>query len=88
MRIGTAVVRVTAPRGPCFKLGAKAGSPAFVATFLRSRRLGFYLSVVGEGEVGAGDAIRRATTDAERPTIARLIEERYFSAIDRIESLP
>src|ERR1700693_2922165 len=58
-RVGTAVVQVTTPRMPCFKLGAKVGSPAFVATFLNSRRLGFYLSVIEEGEVGAGDAIRR-----------------------------
>ena len=78
LRIGTAVVRVTTPRSPCFKLGARGGSPAFVATFLRSRRLGFYLAVVEEGEVGAGDAIRRVSADAARPTIARLIEERYF----------
>jgi MOSC domain-containing protein YiiM len=76
--VGTAVVRVTTPRSPCFKLGARAGSPAFVATFLRSRRLGFYLSVVEEGEVGAGDPIRWVAADAERPTVARVIEERYF----------
>jgi MOSC domain-containing protein YiiM len=62
----------------CLKLGAKVGSPAFVATFLNSRRLGFYLSVVEEGEVGAGDAIRRIGGAAEGPTLARLIEERYF----------
>ena len=79
-RVGTAVVQVTSPRTPCFKLGAKVGSPAFVATFLDSRRLGFYLSVVEEGEVGAGDAIRRIGADAGGPTLARLIEERYFRA--------
>jgi MOSC domain-containing protein YiiM len=78
-RVGTAAVRVTTPRSPCFKLGARAGSPAFVAAFLRSRRLGFYLAVVEEGEVGAGDAIRRVSGDTGRPTIARVIEERYFS---------
>jgi hypothetical protein len=38
--------------------------------------------------VGAGDTIRWVAADAARPTIARLIEERYFSAIDRIESFP
>jgi MOSC domain-containing protein YiiM len=79
-RIGTAVVQVTTPRTPCFKLGARVGSPAFVATFLNSRRLGFYLSVVEEGEVGAGDAIRRIGADAGGPTLARFIEERYFRA--------
>lgn len=78
-RVGTALVRVTTPRSPCFKLGAKAGSPAFVAAFLRSRRLGFYLAVVEEGEVGAGDAIERVSGHAGAPTIARVIEEAYFS---------
>jgi MOSC domain-containing protein YiiM len=79
-RIGTAVVRVTTPRTPCFKLGAKVGSPAFIATFLNSRRLGFYLSVVEEGEVGAGDEIRRIGAEAKGPTLARFVEERYFRA--------
>ena len=78
LRIGTAMVRVTTPRSPCFKLGAKAGSPAFIAAFLSSRRLGFYLSVVEEGEAGAGDAIERVSRGAASPTIARVIEERYF----------
>lgn len=81
LRIGTAVVRVTTPRSPCFKLGARGGSPAFVETFLRSRRLGFYLAVVAEGEVGAGDTIQRVSGDAGRPTIARVIEERYFQGV-------
>jgi hypothetical protein len=40
------------------------------------------------GLVRDGDTIRRVMADAARPTIARLVEERYFSAMDRIESLP
>jgi MOSC domain-containing protein YiiM len=78
LRIGTAVVQVTAPRTPCFKLGANAASPAFVGEFLNSRRLGFYLSVVEEGEVGAGDPIRVIGTAGGSPTLARLIEKRFF----------
>ena len=63
-RIGTAVTRVTTPRSPCFKMGAKAGSPAFVGTFLNSRRLGFYVSIVAEwtsarGTKSGGSASRR-----------------------------
>ena len=79
VRIGTHWSASPCPATPCFKLGAKAGSPAFVAAFLRSRRLGFCLSAVEEGEVGAGDEIRRVSGDAEAPTVARLIEESYFS---------
>lgn len=77
-RVGSAVVQVTSPRGPCFKMGLKAGSPAFVRQLLESRRLGFYLRVLEEGEVGAGDAIARVSSDPEAPTIAEEIERRYF----------
>ncbi|NUM54769.1 MAG: MOSC domain-containing protein [Candidatus Hydrogenedentes bacterium] len=62
-RAGTAVVQVTQPRVPCFKLGIKMGDAAFVKRFLRSRRSGFYLRVVEEGDVAAGDAIELIEAD-------------------------
>jgi MOSC domain-containing protein YiiM len=77
-RVGTAVVQVTKPRSPCFKMGLKVGTPAFVGAMLESRRLGFYLRVLEEGDVGAGDAIALERTDAGAPTIAQDIERRYF----------
>jgi MOSC domain-containing protein YiiM len=80
LRIGSAVVQVTAPRGPCWKMGQKAGSPAFVRQMLESRRLGFYLRVLEEGDVAAGDAISVEKTDSAAPTVADDIEKRYFRA--------
>ena len=56
-RIGSAVVQVTQPRSPCFKLTAHLGLPGFAKTFLASGRSGFYLRVLEEGDVGAGDAV-------------------------------
>lgn len=78
LRIGSALVAVTKPRGPCFKIGLKAGSPAFVREMLESRRLGFYLRVLEEGEVGAGDRIVRVSSSPGAPTIAEVIERKYF----------
>jgi MOSC domain-containing protein YiiM len=78
-RVGSALVRVTRPRGPCFKIGLKAGSAAFVRTLLESRRLGFYLRVLEEGEIGAGDVIMPVSSDPDAPTIAEDIEERFFA---------
>ena len=78
-RVGTAVVQVTTPRSPCFKLAAKVGSPAFIEQFLNSRRLGFYLSVVEEGDVGAGDPIHIVAPAAGDLTLAQFIERRYFT---------
>jgi MOSC domain-containing protein YiiM len=68
-RVGTAVVEVSEPRAPCFKLGLKMGSQRFVKEFLESGRIGFYLRVLEEGDVAAGDAIELLWTDAENVTI-------------------
>jgi MOSC domain-containing protein YiiM len=56
--IGTAEVVVTQPRLPCYKLGIRFGSDDMVKRFLASGRTGFYVAVVREGEVGAGDEIK------------------------------
>ena len=56
-QVGSAVVMVTEPRMPCYKLGIKFGRPDIVKKFLASERSGFYLAVLEEGEVGAGDQI-------------------------------
>lgn len=54
-RVGTAGVMVTQPRMPCYKLGIRFGRADIIKRFLLSERSGFYLSVLKEGEVGAGD---------------------------------
>ena len=55
--VGTAEVVVTQPRLPCYKLGVRFGSDDMVKRFLASGRSGFYVAVLREGEVGAGDEI-------------------------------
>ena len=57
LRVGSAVVIVTAPRMPCYKLGIKFGRSDIVKRFLASERTGFYFAVLQEGEVGAGDPL-------------------------------
>jgi MOSC domain-containing protein YiiM len=56
-RIGTAVLRVTEPRIPCFKLGMRMGDAEFVHRFAEAARPGTYLAIEIEGELGAGDPI-------------------------------
>jgi len=56
-RVGSAVVMVTEPRMPCYKLGIKFGRADIVKRFLASERTGFYFAVLQEGEVGVGDSI-------------------------------
>jgi len=63
-RIGTAEVIVTQPRMPCYKLGLKFGRADIIKRFLQSERTGFYLAVLKEGEVGAGDEFEPLARDA------------------------
>ena len=68
--IGSVELVVTEPRLPCYKLNAKFARKDMVKRFLRSRRTGFYLSVVREGEIGAGDLIRFLSRDESRVSVA------------------
>jgi len=67
-RIGSAEFVVTQPRMPCFKLGIRFGRPDMVKRFLRSGRTGFYLSVLHEGQVAAGNSIDYVA--GEKPGVA------------------
>jgi MOSC domain-containing protein YiiM len=55
--VGLAVVAVTEPRLPCYKLALKFGRPDIIKRFLASELTGFYFAVLREGDVGAGDPI-------------------------------
>jgi len=57
LRIGSARFAVTQPRLPCFKLGIRFDRADIVKRFLRSGRTGFYLAVLQEGDVAAGNSI-------------------------------
>ena len=70
LRIGSAEFAVTQPRMPCYKLGARFGREDMVKRFLASGRTGFYLAVLGEGEVGSGDPIAFTARDDNNVTVA------------------
>jgi len=77
-RVGGALVEVSQPRVPCYKLGMKMGLAKFPKMFLASCRVGFYLRVLEEGEVGAGDAFERITIDPEQITVREMCHLLYF----------
>jgi len=70
LRAGSAEFVVTQPRMPCFKLGIRFGRPDMVKRFQRSGRTGFYLAVLREGEVGAGDSLEYIARDEHGVTVA------------------
>jgi MOSC domain-containing protein YiiM len=82
--VGSGEVVVTQPRLPCYKLGVRFQSDDMVKRFLASGRGGFYVAVVREGEVEAGDEIKVLSRDENAvpvPEITRLyIAKRYNDA--------
>lgn len=69
-RAGSAEFVVTQPRMPCFKLGIRFNRPDMVKRFLRSGRTGFYLAVLREGEIVAGDPVELVAEDNQHFSVA------------------
>lgn len=57
LRIGDALLSISQPRVPCFKLGIRFGDRQMPRLFAQSLRTGCYLRVLQEGTVQAGDAV-------------------------------
>ncbi len=79
-QIGTALVEVTQPRSPCFKLALKMNSTTFNKQFLATCRVGFYLRVLEEGEMGAGDTIDRVEQSQEQMPQEQMPQEKMTVA--------
>jgi ferredoxin-NADP reductase/MOSC domain-containing protein YiiM len=56
-RIGDAEFEVSQPRVTCYRVGLRLGEPAMPALLVAHHRPGFYLRVLSEGRVQAGDEI-------------------------------
>jgi len=73
LRIGSSVLQVTHPRMPCAKLAHKFARPQLIKEFLQSGRSGFYLRIVEEGELGAGDEVEFVRRDPNRVSVRALL---------------
>lgn len=71
-RIGEAVFEVTQPRVTCYRVGLRLGEPRMPALLVSRRRPGFYLRVLTEGLVRAGDEIVKIAGGPEEMTVAEI----------------
>jgi len=71
-RIGEAIVMVTQPRTPCYKLAVKFERDDMLKRMLTNGRSGFYVSVIQQGEVRSGDTIERVHDDPEGISVAEI----------------
>ncbi len=80
-RVGGALLQVTEPRSPCYKLDHKMGIRYFAARFRRSGRVGFYNRVLEEGAVQAGDGATLVEPHPARISIRLLSDVRHAEGV-------
>lgn len=92
-RAGTALIQVSQPRKPCWKLNRRFGDNTMAKRVQESLRTGWYYRVLEEGEVAAGDVM--LLVDRLRPdwTLERLLRSFFrttldYAALEAIAELP
>ena len=71
-QIGAAVFEVTQPRVTCYRVGLRMNEPDMAALMVSHRRPGFYLRVLTEGLIRAGDEITLLRRGPESMTVAEM----------------
>jgi MOSC domain-containing protein YiiM len=69
-QLGSAVVQVSQPRVPCFKMNLRLNHAEVLKEIVRTGFSGFYLRVLQEGQVQNGDSFRLRSRPDGAPTIA------------------
>ena len=85
--IGDALFEVTQPRVTCYRVGIRMNDPRIPALLVSHRRPGFYLRVLREGEVQAGDKINKVASDPEQMSVAEVSALLYLPGHPRQQLL-
>ncbi|TBL67910.1 MOSC domain-containing protein [Paenibacillus thalictri] len=91
--IGSALVQVSQPRQPCFKLGLKHGVDELPVLVQESGYTGYYFRVLKEGVVAAGAEIRLVERHSAAVTVDFANEIKYkdkhnYDALRRLLDIP
>ena len=73
VRAGSAILQVTQPRMPCYKLELRFNRDDMIKRFLVSGRSGFYFSVIEPGDVGVGSQVEVLDRDTNNVTISDIL---------------
>jgi MOSC domain-containing protein YiiM len=82
-RIGSAIVQVSQPRQPCWKLNLRFARADMSRAVQNSRRTGWYYRVLEAGDIGAGDTIERLARPHAQWSVERLLRVLYVDRNDR-----
>jgi MOSC domain-containing protein YiiM len=76
LTVGDAVLQVSQPRFPCYKLGIKMQDPQIIQRFQQSGRSGFYCRVLEEGMIDTGVSMDVVERDMSQPTVVEVVSAR------------
>src|SRR6202034_918464 len=82
-RIGEAEFEVTQPRVTCYRVGMRLGEPELPALLVSQHRPGFYMRVIAEGHVQAGDPVVKTKTGPGSLSVADTDALLYLPHRDR-----
>jgi len=77
-RLGSALIEISQPRQPCWKVDHRFATKGMTATIVKTGRSGWYFRVIENGDVEAGDTLDRVEIGHEGWTV-----ERVFKAVMR-----
>ena len=78
--VGEALIEVTSPRAPCWKLARRHGMPDLVEVVKANHRHGWYLRVLRTGWIEAGQAVKLVDRPYPQWTIDRAGDVRWGEA--------
>ena len=73
LRVGFAILQITQPRMPCYKLELRFNRNDMIKRFLMSGRSGFYLSAIEPGDVGAESRVEILDRDPDYVTVSDIV---------------
>ena len=68
-RISTAILKVTQPRIPCYKISIKMNEKNFMKYFIEHNYLGIYMKVINDGIIKKGDEIELTYREPNSMTV-------------------
>jgi ferredoxin-NADP reductase/MOSC domain-containing protein YiiM len=84
-RIGDAEFEVSQPRVTCFRVALRLNEPEMPSLLVARHRPGFYLRVIKEGEVRAGDEITRIAVGRHEMNVADIDALLYLPKRDVVQ---
>lgn len=84
-RLGTALIEISQPRQPCWKIEHRFGAKGMVAKIIKTGRAGWYFRVLEIGDCEAGDVLERVEIGHEDWTVARAFKALVAGKATKVE---